>query len=462
MELDAPVRDIADLLAPPGSPAHRRATSPWNTLATQDPAAVARVADPGDVATCLRWAAEQDLTVQIRATGHGAAGTVGSGTLLLDTSGLDHVIVDPVRAVARVGAGATWARVNAAAAVHGLIGPSGTAPDVGAAGYVFHGGIGWTTRPHGLASAALRAVEFVDGTGRVRHADPDHDIDPFWAFRGGGGIGVATEIEIALRPAAELWAGYALWPVEVADQVIPAWGEALARFNPAMSTALALLRHAPGIPDVPPGLHGTPVVHLSAASIDGAPAAVELRRMLDALPAPAVDTFGPCTAERLAGIHLDPPVPVPALGEGRWLRGVTGAEALAVLTAAGTTPDAPLDAVELRHMPTPSREAPLGALTAPPGQILLHAVGDAPDARTSASVEHGLDLVRAAAGPVDTGRSAAPFRDGRTTAPNALIDHDRRRLAAIRRDTDPGGLIVVPRPLDAEPTSPTRDRDGQP
>lgn len=83
MVFDAPVRDIADLLAPPGSPAHRRATSPRNTLGTQDPAAVARVADPGDVATWLRWAAEQDLTVQIRgrprATGERAvAGRYGS------------------------------------------------------------------------------------------------------------------------------------------------------------------------------------------------------------------------------------------------------------------------------------------------------------------------------------------------------------------------------------------------
>jgi hypothetical protein len=90
-----------------------------------------------------------------------------------------------------------------------------------------------------------------------------------------------------------------------------------------------------------------------------------------------------------------------------------------------------------------------------PGQILLHAVGGAPDAGRRDQVEQGLDLVRAAADPVDTGRSAAPFRDGRTTAPHALTEDDRRRLAAIRHETDPAGLVVVPRPLDAPAPSPT-------
>jgi hypothetical protein len=73
-----------------------------------------------------------------------------------------------------------------------------------------------------------------------------------------------------------------------------------------------------------------------------------------------------------------------------------------------------------------------------------------PTRRERDRVEDGLGLVRAAAAAVDTGRSAASFRDGRTTAPNALLEPDRRRPATIRRAIDPAGLLLVPRPLDAE------------
>lgn len=429
----------------PGTDSYKRATTPRNATAQQRPAAVVTARSAEDVSGCLQAAGATGLRVVVQATGHGAAGTVGDDAVLLDTTGLNAVDVDPDRRVVRAGAGATFGAINGAAFEHGLLAPGGTAPDVGVVGYTVYGGVGWLTRPHGLASAALLSVDVVDGTGRHLHADDEHHADVLWAYRGGGGVGIATGVELRLFPARDLHAGYLLWAGEHAATVMPAWGEALARLDPALSSALGLLR-APDAPTVPESLRGKPVVHLAAASVAGETALRSLRSVLSTLPEPAVDTLGPCDAARLSAIHLDPPAPVPAIGEGRWLTASAGARALEIITAAGTGPDSPLAEVELRHVAAAPSGTP-GAQTSCPGEVLLHATGPAPDADASRRVASALETVLFAARPVDTGRGVAAFRDGQDSAPDALPPDIRERVAAIRREIDPSGSISSSRIL---------------
>lgn len=429
-----------------GAAQYDRSTTPRNATARQRPAAVVTAHSPDDVSGCLRAAAEAGLHVVVQATGHGAARDVGDDEVLLDTSGLDAVEVDPDRRVVRVGAGATFGAVNAAAFEHGLLALAGTAPGVGVAGYTVLGGVGWLTRPYGLASASLLSVDVVDAAGHELHADETHHQDVLWAYRGGGGVGVAIRMELRLFPARDLWAGYLLWPAGQADEVVPSWGRALERLHPALSSSVGLLVHAPDAPTVPESLRGEPVVHLAAATVGGEAAMQTLRRVLSALPAPAVDTLGPCDAARLSGIHLDPPAPVPAVGEGRWLTAEAGARALEILTAAGTGADSPLAEVELRHVAAPPSAVP-GAGTSCPGEVLLHATGAAPDPDSRRRVTAALEAVLATVHPVDTGRSAPAFRDGRDRTPDAFPPDVRTRLAAIHREIDPGGLVSSSRSL---------------
>jgi hypothetical protein len=171
-----------------------------------------------------------------------------------------------------------------------------------------------------------------------------------------------------------------------------------------------------------------------------------LRELLAGLPAAAIDTLGPCDSERLATIHLDPPVAVPALGDGRWLTSDGAAHALEILTACGTGLDSPLSEIELRHLACPPSSVP-GALTNCPGELLLHAVGPAPTAEGSLAVRHGLERVLAAAAPTDTGHSAAPFRDGQIDALDALDEAARHRLGRVQGELDPQGLISPARVL---------------
>lgn len=299
----------------PGSDGYVRATTPLNTVARQHPALVAAPTDVEQVAACVRHAARTGLRVVPQATGHGAAGELGDDVLLLDTSGLDTVAIDAEHRSARVGAGCRWGAVNAEAFRHGLLGRSGSSPTVGVAGFTFGAGAGWLTRPWGLASGALTAVDYVDGAGAIRRAEDGAadqlDRDVIWACRGGGGVGIAVALEFDLVPVSDLWAGYLLWPLDALEAVVAAWSDALPRIGPGLDTSLAILQ-APPSPLIPEPLHGTKVVHLALASTTGAADAEALFAALTAAPRPAIDTWAPADVERLGQVHLDPPDAVPA------------------------------------------------------------------------------------------------------------------------------------------------------
>ena len=326
-------------------------------------------------------------------------------------------------------------------------------------GYTFGGGVGWLVRAAGMASAALHAVNYVDGRGTIRRAAADAadpaDRDALWAFRGGGGTGVAARLEFGLAAVDDLWAGYLLWPAAHLEAVVSAWAAALPRTGPALATSISVL-HAPPAPPFPEELRGTPVVHLALASPHGPEQASALRDALAAVKPPAADTWGPADAERLSGIHLDPPFAVPALGEGRWLGPGTPAIAASILELA-SPPASPLALVELRNTgsaaPPAAAAVTSGAVTAVPGPFLLHAVGLAATPAEREGAEQALAGIRRAWAPADLGRSAASFAEGRPGDPDSLPPADRERLAAIRAALDPDGVIAASRFL--------RDRDGR-
>jgi hypothetical protein len=439
-----------DLLSPPGSDAYRAATTPHNATVVQRPAMVAHAQRADDVAHAVQWAAQRDLGVAVQASGHGAGAPIESDRLLVDTSGLTTVRIDAQARVAHVGAGATWSTVNAAAERDGLFGLAGTSPTVAVAGYTFGGGVGFLTRPYGMASSALLAVDYVDGNGQTRRAAEDAadaiDREALWAFRGGGGVGVATALTVELVAPQELWAGYQLWSIDALAPVVDAWASAMGRIGDALSTSLSVLHTPPAAGMFPPALQGVPVVHLAFASSQGPDAASPLLHALQTAPPPMVDSsWAPADAARLAQIHLDPPNPVPALGIGRWLGPNAPAAAAAVLdTTAGI--DSPVAVVELRNVgnDAPTRE---GAMTAVPGPFLLHAVGVATNPASRSRTENGLSKVRTAATPADIGRAAASFADGRGAVSDGLDHSGLQRLARISTALDPAQRLAPSRLL---------------
>ena len=203
----------------------------WNLAVDQRPAAVALPETAEDVVAIVDFAREHGLRVAPQGTGHNA-GPLGwlDETILVKTERMRRVDVDPESRRARVEAGALWMDVTATASEHGLVGLAGSSPDVGVVGYSLGGGISWLARKHGLSANSVTAIELVTADGRLVRVDADHEPDVFWALRGGGGnFGIVTSLDIRLYPISEVYAGWLIFPIERAEEVLTAWREWTSR-----------------------------------------------------------------------------------------------------------------------------------------------------------------------------------------------------------------------------------------
>jgi FAD/FMN-containing dehydrogenase len=181
---------------------------------------------PGDVRRAVLSARARGLRVAVRATGHGTFAEPSPDTLLIDTAGMQSVLVDPGRRTARVGPGATWRDVIAAAAPFGLAPVSGTNPTVGVTGFTFGGGHGFLARTHGLAADNLLRAEIVTADGELLSAREDRRSGLFWALRGAGGnFGVATSLEFRLHPVREVFGGVARFDRGLAPHLLARFRE---------------------------------------------------------------------------------------------------------------------------------------------------------------------------------------------------------------------------------------------
>jgi FAD/FMN-containing dehydrogenase len=441
----------AGTVHPPGTAPYTAATTPDNSSFAQHPVAVVRPRTAADVAAAVTVARELGLRVGVQATGHGSGAALGGGLLLVDTSSLDAVTVSPAGRTVRVGSGATWSQVQRRAEQHGLLALSGTSATVGVCGYTFNGGVGWLVRPFGLASASLRAVEYVDGAGQVHRVSDDSTGEAgraaLWAFRGGAPAGLATELEFDLFPVSGLWAGYLLWPAAHLPALASAWAGALAAAPDTLTSTLSLLQLPPEGP-FPQPLLNTTVVHLSYASAGGERDLAAMRSAMRAAAEPAVDTTGPSDAKTLAGIHLDPPSGIPARGTGRWLGPLTADAVTAIFAAARVGQPDGLNMIELRHVaPAASAAAAArdGALTRVPGPFLLHTVGAAPGDERRAEIDSYLRRVEDAARPADLGRAAPSFREGQPDPADAYPESERQRLTQVTAQGDPDRIFAFQR-----------------
>jgi FAD/FMN-containing dehydrogenase len=93
-----------------------------------------------DVRAAAIAAGVHELPLAVYATGHGTRAPHELG-LVLKTSRMAEVLIDPDRQVATAGPGARWRDVIAAAAPFGLAPISGSSTDVGVAGYMLGGGL---------------------------------------------------------------------------------------------------------------------------------------------------------------------------------------------------------------------------------------------------------------------------------------------------------------------------------
>ena len=118
----------------PGDTGYDTAVCGFNLLVIQRPRIVVVAETVDDVTAAVRFAAAQGMPVAVQATGHGTARPAGDHALLINTSRLTDVRIDPGTQTAEVSAGALWAAVLQPAQEHGLAPLMGSTSGVGAVG----------------------------------------------------------------------------------------------------------------------------------------------------------------------------------------------------------------------------------------------------------------------------------------------------------------------------------------
>jgi FAD/FMN-containing dehydrogenase len=431
-----------DLLVVPGQPGWDEARRAWNLSVDQRPAAVALPETVDDVVAAVDHARAIGLRVAVQGTGHGAGSTPLEGALLINMARMTGVEVDPDARVARVAGGTLWRDVMDAAVPHGLTALHGSAGDVGVVGYSLGGGIGWLARKHGLSASSVLSAEVVTADGDVVRADHATNPELFWALRGGGGsFGVVTEVEIALYPVTEAYAGWLAWPIERAVEVLGRWAE-WAKDAPDEVTSVGRLFQLPPLPEIPEPLRGRQLVVIEAAFLGDEQSGRELLRPLVELE-PEIDTFATVPARNLTELHRDPPGPAPGRAEGWMLDAFDDEIANALVAAAGMDGTSPLLSIEVRHLegalgrPDPDGGV-LSHLEAP---FALYSVGIVMGPEAAGAIDERIADVRDATEPWFARRRYYNFAERDVDPVSFYAQGDYGRLTAIREEVDPHGLF---------------------
>jgi FAD/FMN-containing dehydrogenase len=410
----------------PGDDGYDTGRLSWHRTIDPRPAMVAEASDSWDVLAAVIAAREQELPFAVQSTGHGTV-TPADGALLLKTSRLDRVEVDPECRVARVGAGALWSDVVEAVADYDLAPLSGTAA-VGVAGYTLGGGAGWLSRKHGFAADSLRCAEVVTAGGRAVTASPAENADLFWALRGGGAnFGVVTSLEFRLYPVGRLWGGMSLHSIDRARETIAVYREWALAEPDDLTTAVMLL-----------DFQGKRMLGIRALY---AGSAGDAEWLLD----PLFEAAG----ERLAGGYRPMSFPETASITGPPPPSMAARQHIDLF---GQLPDglidvllepSPLAGIEIRHWggamgrtsegcgPIGHRQVPFSVVAAAPFM--------SPEGRDT--VDSYLDGFRERLRPYATGGTFLNFLTDPARTRSAYTPEDYQRLLEVKREWDPDNFF---------------------
>ena len=364
------------------------------------PGAVVDAETVADVRATVLAARRSGLPLTVQSTGHGTL-VAPDGGLLLRTSRMAQVLVDPDRRIARVGPGVRWSEVIAAAEPFGLAPLSGDTPSVGVVGYTLGGGLSWLSRKYGFAADSLLRAELVTADGRVVVADPHHHADLFWAIRGGSGnFGVVTSLELRLHPVPRVYGGTAEFPADGAARALRHLAEHGDELPDELSVSLV----------VSPG---SLVVRAVYAGADGRAA---LQPLLDAAGTPVTDSFREMRYSEVATIGGTPPITFAMYDE-------LSEETIAAITGSGLT-------VEVKHWG--------GAIARPehddPGPVSHR---DARFVLKIAARSGTAAPITASA----TGGSFLNFLHDTTRTHTAFTPENLHRLRQVKTAYDPGNLF---------------------
>lgn len=333
----------------PGAAGYESELAVFNLAVTHHPAAVVGATGAADVSLAVRTARQLGLAVAVLNTGHGPALPATADTLMITTSRMTDLAIDPAARTARVQAGVRFQQLVDAAAAHGLAPLPGSSPGVGVIGYTLGGGgspiMG---RAHGWASDHVTSLEVVTADGEIRHVSPQAESELFSAVLGGkSNFGVVTSMEFGLFPVTRLYAGALFYAGSDARTVLEAYRRFTTTAPNEMSSGIALV-NLPPLPDLPEFMQGKLAVSLRLSYLGERDAAEALIAPLRRAAPVLMDTVADKPFTEFGSISMDPSDPAPAVEHFGLLTELTEDTVQAIADVAG--PDSGINLVDLRHL----------------------------------------------------------------------------------------------------------------
>lgn len=438
-------RHVRGRVLAPGDADWDTARRPWNLRVDQRPAAVVEPEGADDMAVTAAFAARHGLRVTAQSSGHGAGADL-AGTIMVRTSALREITVDPARDLVKVGAGVRGRDLAAALPPHGLAASLGSCPTAGTVGYAMTGGVGVLGRAAGFMAHKVVAADVVTADGTRLRCDADAHPDLLWALRGGGGgYALVTHLELRLDRVPDLFGGQVVWPAAAAPEVLGAWRDWTAGLSPQMFSSAAMIS-LPPLPQLPEPLREARVVTVTScyAGPAGQGAAV-LGELLAQAPAPIVNACRPLTPADLGDLWNNPGTPMPARIRGELLTGLPDEAAGQLLQLAGQDPQSPIMMAQVRHLggmfaQHPPHDGAIGRCQAP---YLLEMLSLATTPQADQAARHAQDALTTALAPWSTGMTLPGFAiPPEDTAERLYPPTTRDRLRRIKDRYDPEGIIL--------------------
>ena len=406
------------------------------------PAAIARVADAGDVAAVIAFARESDIDLAIRSGGHSNAGQSASeGGLVLDVRDLTSIDLDVGGRTVWAGAGLTAMDLTNATTAHGLAVGFGDTGSVGISGLTLGGGIGYLVRKHGLTIDSLLAAEIVTADGETRLVDATHEPDLFWGIRGGGGnFGVATRFKYDLADVSSVTGGMLVLP---ATPEVITGSVAAAKAAPEELSAIINVMPAPPMTFLAEEHHGTLIVFAFIVHSGDAAAGAGAMEPFRTLATPLADLLGPMP---YASIYqpVDDTYRPKAVERSFFIDDVDLDAARRIVADLGAS-DAELRAVQLRVLG--------GAMARVPAEATAFAYRTRPMLALVVSFHNGtredrarrlawVDTLAGALGDYETSAYVNFLMEEGTSRVRAAYPGETwKRLVELKRRYDPGNLF---------------------
>lgn len=206
------------LLPDAGTFAERAA--PWALqYAMTLPQGIAQCSSEADVQTCIQWAQENKIPLVARSGGHSYGGYSTTTGLLIDVSAMTNFAFNPSTGLLTVGAGARNRHIFEGCKDLGRAITHGRCLEVGVAGLVLGGGIGFDMRSHGYTCDRLRETRIVLADGRTLTCNENENADLFWACRGAGGgnFGIHTSFTFETFPVGQITVFDIKWTERIAE-----------------------------------------------------------------------------------------------------------------------------------------------------------------------------------------------------------------------------------------------------